>query len=88
MVLKFDNDNIYGVINNRIVYILDAKDKKVIKEIKSSKKNLYDENIIVYKDYLIFWQDNGKVTVLNTNTERIINKRLFFSETIEDLELR
>lgn len=90
MILKFNNNQIYGVVNNKDIYSINTEEKKVVKEIKNDKRILIflnGQNIIVYKNNLIFWQDNGKVIVLNTKTGRKIKKRLFFSEVVEDVKV-
>lgn len=78
VVLVIDSSNIFAIIDSNILFELDLKTGQVQDIIKSDSKDLYDDNIIYYDSYLVFWNDMGGITVLDLNTDRIVSKSLYF----------
>ncbi|MFW6243316.1 MAG: hypothetical protein ACOC2W_04065 [bacterium] len=87
-ILIINKKNIYTIINNKLLYILDSRTGQMKKNIKNNKEMLYEDYVISYENYLIFLKDNGKTTVIDINNESTTNKQVLMpTSSIESFSL-
>ncbi|MFW6243317.1 MAG: hypothetical protein ACOC2W_04070, partial [bacterium] len=72
--IEKDDDKIYFIGNEKDFYTIDQEDGRITDKYLNDRKLLYSENIIKHKQYYIFWNIDGEITVLDTNNGKVNNK--------------